>query len=91
MRAVKDIRRYGMPACHDTFSMCTDDRPELDEEGERTAGCASRVARGNGDGGADYSGPQWQVAPLGRGWRMEVTDELANRLYVIHFYAEKPK
>ena len=27
----------------------------------------------------------------GRGWRMEVTDEFANRLYVIHLYAEKPK
>jgi hypothetical protein len=26
-----------------------------------------------------------------RDWRMGVTDEFANRLYVIHLYAEKPK
>jgi hypothetical protein len=27
----------------------------------------------------------------GKDWRMEVTDEFANRLYVIHLYAEEPK
>jgi hypothetical protein len=27
----------------------------------------------------------------GREWRMEVTDEFANPLYVLHINAEKPK
>jgi hypothetical protein len=27
----------------------------------------------------------------GKDWRMEVTDEIANRLYVIHLSVEKPK
>ena len=27
----------------------------------------------------------------GRGWRMEVTDEFANALYILHIPAVKPK
>lgn len=31
-----------------------------------------------------------KLAP-GRDWRMEVTDEFQNTLYVLHIHAEKPK
>ena len=64
------------------------DRPELDAEGEELPD--ARVPRGNGDSEADHSGPQWQVAPR-QGLADGSDDEFANRLYVIHLYAEKPK
>jgi hypothetical protein len=61
VRAEKKVgaRNASMPRY---FFRVYHDRPEPDEEGEELAGCASRVARGNGDGGADHSGPRWEVA-----------------------------
>ena len=58
------------------------DRPELDEEGEELPDAQAAWREATVTDGRLHPG---------RGWRMEVTDEFANRLYVIHLYAEKPK
>jgi hypothetical protein len=66
------------------------DRPELDEEGEELPDAQAAWREATVTVGQIIQDLNGRLRP-GRGWRMEVTDEFANRLYVIHVYAEKPK
>jgi hypothetical protein len=57
------------------------ERAELDEEGEEREATvtAGQIIQ-------DLDG---RLRPGGKDWRMEVTDESANPIYVIHVHADK--
>ena len=58
------------------------DRPELDEEGEELPDAQAAWREATVTVGQIIQDLNGRLRP-GRGWRMEVTDEFANRLYVI--------
>ncbi|UPJ52756.1 hypothetical protein IVB30_16360 [Bradyrhizobium sp. 200] len=66
------------------------DGPELDEEGEELPDAQAAWHEATVTAGQIIQDLDGRLRP-GKDWRMEVTDEFANRLYVIHLYAEEPK
>ena len=66
------------------------DRPELDEEGEELPDVQAAWHEATVTAGQIIQDLDGRLRP-GKDWRMEVTDEFAKRLYVIHLYAEEPK
>jgi hypothetical protein len=64
--------------------------PELDEEGEELPDAQAAWHEATVTAGQIIQDLDGRLRP-GKDWRMEVTDEFANRLYVIHLYAEEPK
>ena len=61
--------------------------PEIDYEGEELP---DNWREATVMAGQTLQGLDGKLQP-GREWRMEVTDEFANPLYVLHINAEKPK
>ena len=66
------------------------DRVEIDEEGEELPDVRAAWREATVTAGQIIQDLDGKLRP-GKGWRMEVTDEFSNPLYVIHVCAEKPK
>jgi hypothetical protein len=66
------------------------DRPELDDEGEELPDKNAAWKEATVMAGQTLQGLDGKLQP-GREWRMEVTDEFENLLYVLHIHAEEPK
>lgn len=66
------------------------DRVELDDEGEELPDKHAAWKEATVMAGQTLQSLDGKLKP-GLGWRMEVTDEFANALYVLHIHAEKPK
>jgi hypothetical protein len=64
--------------------------PEIDYEGEELPDKHAAWREATVIAGQTLQGLDGKLQP-GREWRMEVTDEFANALYVLHINAEKPK
>jgi hypothetical protein len=64
------------------------DRPELDHEGEELPDKHAAWKEATVMAGQTLQSLDGKLQP-GRGWRMEVTDEFENPLYVLHIHAEK--
>jgi hypothetical protein len=64
--------------------------PEIDYEGEELPDKHAAWREATVMAGQTLQGLDGKLQP-GREWRMEVTDEFANPLYVLHINAEKPK
>jgi hypothetical protein len=64
--------------------------PEIDNEGEELPDKHAAWREATVMAGQTLQGLDGKLQP-GREWRMEVTDEFANPLYVLHINAEKPK
>ena len=79
-----------MRACHDTFSMCTTTDLSWTRREKELPDAQAAWREATVTAGQIIQDLNGRLRP-DRGWRIEVTDEFANRLYVIHLYAEKPK
>jgi hypothetical protein len=66
------------------------DQPDLDYEGEELPDKHAAWKEATVMAGQTLQGLDGNLKP-GREWRMEVTDEFANPLYVLHINAERPK
>jgi hypothetical protein len=66
------------------------DRPVLDHEGEELPDRHAAWKEATVTAGRMMQEIDGKLQP-GREWRLEVTDEFANPLYVIHVNAETPK
>jgi hypothetical protein len=66
------------------------DRPHVDHQGEELPDKHAAWREATVMAGQTLQGLGGNLQP-GREWRMEVTDEFANRLYVLHIHAERPK
>jgi hypothetical protein len=66
------------------------DDAEIDQEGEELPDKHAAWKEATVMAGQTLQSLDGKLQP-GRGWRMEVTDEFANALYVLHIHAEKPK
>ena len=66
------------------------ERSEPDFEGEELPDQHAAWQEATEMAGRTLQGLDGKLQP-GREWRMEVTDEFANRLYVLHINAEKPR
>jgi hypothetical protein len=66
------------------------ERAEPDHEGEELPDKHAAWQEATVIAGQTLQGLDGKLQP-GREWRMEVTDEFANPLYVLHINAEKPK
>lgn len=64
------------------------ERAELDEEGEELPDVQAAWREATVTAGQIIQDLDGRLRP-GREWRMEVTDEFANPLYVIHVHADK--
>jgi hypothetical protein len=64
------------------------ERAELDEEGEELPDLQAAWREATVTAGQIIQDLDGRLRP-GRDWRMEVTDEFANPLYVIHVHADK--
>jgi hypothetical protein len=64
--------------------------PEIDYEGEELPDKHAARREATVMAARTLQGLDGKLQP-GREWRMEVTDEFANALYVLHINAEKPK
>jgi hypothetical protein len=65
-------------------------QPELDYEGEELPDKHAAWKEATVMAGQTLQGLAGKLKPA-REWRMEVTDEFANPLYVLHINAERPK
>jgi len=72
------------------FFHITYERIEIDREGEELPDEHAAWKEVTVTTGQMLQGIDGKLAP-GRDWRMEVTDEFQNTLYVLHILAEKPK
>jgi len=72
------------------FFHITHERIEIDREGEELPDEHAAWKEATVTAGQMLQGIDGKLAP-GRDWRMEVTDEFQNTLYVLHILAEKPK
>jgi hypothetical protein len=63
--------------------------PEIDCDGEELPDKHAAWREATVMAGQTLQGLDGKLQP-GREWRMEVTDELANPLFVLHINAEKP-
>jgi len=66
------------------------DRAEMDDVGEELPDRHAAWHEATVTAGQILQGLDGRLAPE-REWRMEVTDEFQNPLYVLHINAEKPK
>ena len=66
------------------------DRPHVDHEGEELPDKHAAWREATVMAGQTLQGLDGNLQP-GREWRMEVTDEVASRLFVLHIHAERPK
>ena len=66
------------------------ERAELDYEGEELCDKHEAWKEATVIAGQTLQNLDGKLQP-GREWRMEVTDEFANRLYVLHINAENPR
>jgi hypothetical protein len=66
------------------------EQPEIDQEGEELPDKHAAWKEATVMAGQTLQSLDGKLKP-GLGWRMEVTDEFANALYVLHIHAEKPK
>ncbi|MBV9984170.1 hypothetical protein [Bradyrhizobium sp.] len=65
------------------------DRTQLDLEGEELPDMHAAWKEATVTAGQMIQGMDGRLRP-GTEWRLEVTDEFANPLYVIHVHAERP-
>jgi hypothetical protein len=65
------------------------DRPEIDHEGKELPDKHAAWHEATVMAGQALQSLDGKLQPA-REWRMEVTDEFANPLYVLHINAEKP-
>lgn len=65
------------------------DRTELDEEGEELPDVQAAWREATMTTGQIIQDLDGRLRPGGKDWRMEVTDEFANPLYVIRIHADK--
>ncbi|MGO4513446.1 MULTISPECIES: DUF6894 family protein [Bradyrhizobium] len=72
------------------FFHITHERTEIDDVGEELPDKHAAWREATVTAGQMLQGIDGKLKP-GRGWRMEVTDEFQNTLYVLHIQAEKPK
>jgi hypothetical protein len=72
------------------FFHITHERTEIDDVGEELRDKHAAWKEATVTAGQMLQGIDGKLKP-GRGWRMEVTDEFQNTLYVLHIQAEKPK
>lgn len=72
------------------FFHITHERTEIDREGEELPDKHAASKETTVTAGQMLQGIDGKLVP-GRDWRMEVTDEFQNMLYVLHIRAEKPK
>ena len=66
------------------------DRAEIDQDGEELPDKHAAWREATVTAGQIMQDMDGKLQP-GKAWRMEVTDEFANPLYVIHVHAEKAK
>jgi hypothetical protein len=71
------------------FFHVTHERTETDYDGEELPDKHAAWKEATVTAGQILQGIDGKLAP-GRDWRMEVTDEFQNTLYVLHIQAEKP-
>ena len=83
----KHVRLFPMPRY---YFHVYHDRPELDHEGEDLPDKHAAWKEATVMAGQTLQSLDGKLQP-GRGWRMEVTDEFENPLYVLHIHAEKPR
>jgi hypothetical protein len=84
------VRRIGIYLqCRNTSFHVYHDRPEIDHEGEDLPDKHAAWKEATVIAGQILQSLDGKLQP-GREWRMEVTDEFANALYVLHIHAEKP-
>ncbi len=76
-----------MPRC---FFHGYHEQPEIDQEGEELPDKHAAWKEATVMAGQTLQNLDGKLKP-GLGWRMEVTDEFANALYVLHIHAERPK
>lgn len=72
------------------FFHITHERTEIDREGEELPDKHAASKETTVTAGQMLQGIDRKLVP-GRDWRMEVTDEFQNMLYVLHIRAEKAK
>ena len=72
------------------FFHITHERTEIDDVGEELRDKHAAWKEATVTAGQMLQGIDGKLKP-GRGWRMEVTDEFQNTIYVLHIQAEKPK
>ncbi|MDI3564609.1 DUF6894 family protein [Bradyrhizobium sp. Arg816] len=72
------------------FFHVTHERHEIDQEGQELPDKHAAWKEATGTAGQILQDLDGKLAP-GRQWRMDVTDEFQNPLYVLHIQAEKPK
>ncbi|AND89891.1 MULTISPECIES: DUF6894 family protein [Bradyrhizobium] len=72
------------------FFHITHERTEIDREGEELPDKHAASKETTVTAGQMLQGIDGKLVP-GRDWRMEVTDEFQNMLYVLHIRAEKAK
>lgn len=72
------------------FFHITHERTEIDDVGEELRDKHAAWKEATVTAGQMLQGIDGKLKP-GRDWRMEVTDEFQNTLYVLHIQAEKPK
>ena len=72
------------------FFHITHERTEIDREGEELPDKHAAWKEATVTAGQMLQGIDGKLVP-GRDWRMEVTDEFQNMLYVLHIRAEKAK
>ena len=65
------------------------ERAELDEEGEELPDLQAAWREATITAGQIIQDLDGRLRPGGKDWRMEVTDESANPIYVIHVHADK--
>ncbi|AHY49533.1 DUF6894 family protein [Bradyrhizobium japonicum] len=66
------------------------ERTEIDDAGEELRDKHAAWKEATVTAGQMLQGIDGKLKP-GRDWRMEVTDEFQNTIYVLHIQAEKPK
>ncbi|WIW44498.1 hypothetical protein ML401_23760 [Bradyrhizobium sp. 62B] len=71
------------------FFHVTHEQKYIDDEGEDLPDKHAAWKEATVTAGQMLQGIDGKLAP-GRDWRMEVTDEAQNKLYVLHIHAEKP-
>ena len=67
------------------------DRAELDAEGEELPDMQAAWREATVTAGQIIQDLDGKLRPGGKDWRLEVTDEFANPLYVIHVSADRAK
>ncbi|MGY8706164.1 hypothetical protein RAD16_10545 [Bradyrhizobium sp. 18BD] len=72
------------------FFHITHDRKQIDNEGEELPDKHAAWKEATVTAGQMLQTLDGKLAP-GRDWRMEVSDEFQNILFILHIQAEKPK